>query len=354
MRKAAFTAIMLALMAVVTLALGELAVRLVYPQPELYPRYRYSERYGHVLPASATIVNRLPGAWRFVYHTNEYGYRVSMPEISNRYDLPSVAVLGDSFTFGSGVHDGEEYPAVLAKRLAGQANVVNLGVGGFGLTQEIRAFYEFGLLFQPDVVVLQFSGNDPDDNFYARVTTVENGRFRFHRDRSMGGALSGLKNWLSGSFLQRSALYNLVRNRAYFYWEARVVAREAADERQRKESFHNELLGTFADDLHRRGIRLLVIGVPGQLAAWPGIERRVEALERSGRLHYLRTERWFAGLSGYGSPEGHAWGAKGHRIVAEQLEQPLRAALQTAQLAQAASCGCNDDDGMPGPWRTRN
>src|SRR5438105_3236484 len=115
-RKAAFTAVMLLLMAAATLAFVELAVRVVFPQPEFYPRYRYSERYGHLLPASATIVNRMPGAWRFVYRTNEYGFRVAMPEISNRYDLPNVVLLGDSYTFGVGVNDGEQYSAVLSKQ----------------------------------------------------------------------------------------------------------------------------------------------------------------------------------------------------------------------------------------------
>ena len=332
-RKSAFTAIMLLLMIAATLAFIEIAARVVFPQPELYPRYRYSERYGHLLPASATIVNQLPGAWRFVYHTNEYGYRVSMPELSSRYHLPNVVVLGDSFTFGAGVNDGEEYPAVLAKQLAAKASIVNLGVGGFGLTQEIRTFYEFGLLFQPAVVVLQFCANDPDDNFYAKVTTVEDGRLRFHRDQSMGGALSHLKDSLGGSILQRSTAYNLVRNRAYKYWEARVVERESVGDRQRKETFYNDLLTAFAADLHRRGIRLLLFDVPGQLASWPGIQSHAEALERGGLLRYQRTEHWFDGVPDYGSPEGH-WGVKGNRVVAEQLAEPLRAALPVLTAAQ--------------------
>lgn len=333
-RKYAFTAIMVSLMVAATALFTELAVRFVFPQPEIYPRYRYSERYGHALPASATIVNQLPGAWRFVYRTNEYGYRISMPEISSRYDLPNVVVLGDSFTFGVGVNDGEEYSAVLAQRLVGQANVVNLGVGGFGLTQEIRTFYEFGLLFQPAVVLLQFCANDPDENLYAQVTTVEDGRFRFHRDRAMGSGLARLKDWLSQSILQRSAAYNLVRNRAYKYWEARTVARAAAGETLSKEAIYNQLLVTFAEDLRRRGIPLLMFGVPGQLANWPGIESQVEALDRGGLLRHLRAEPWFAGHSDYGSPEGHVWGAKGHRIVAEHLAEPVRAALQTTAVAQ--------------------
>src|SRR5207249_11303620 len=99
-RKLAFTAIMLLLMIAATLAFIEIAARVAFPQPELYPRYRYSERYGHLLPASATIVNQLPGAWRFVYHTNEYGYRVSMPELSSRYDLPNVVVRSEERRVG--------------------------------------------------------------------------------------------------------------------------------------------------------------------------------------------------------------------------------------------------------------
>lgn len=318
---------MLAFVAAATLIIFELGARFLAPQPQLYPRYRYSERFGHLLPESSTIVHELPGVWRFVYHTNEYGYRVSMPEISNRYGEPNVVLLGDSVTFGQGVNDGEQYSALLAKHLDGHASVVNLGVPSFGLTHEIRTFYEFGLLYQPAVVVLQFTSNDPHDNFYEKVTTVEDGRFRFHLDRSMSGNLASAKSWLSGSLLQRSAAYNFIRNYAYTYWQARVVARESAGDRHRVEAFYNELLRAFADDLRRRGIELVMLDAPGHLAAWPGILREVEALDRAGWLRLLRPSAWFIGVTDYGTPEGHPWGVKGHRIVAEHLVEPLREAL---------------------------
>ena len=334
-RRVAFTCIMLFLMTAVTLVFFELAVRLVYPQAEFFPRYRYSERYGHTLPESSTLVSQMPGSWRFVYNTNEYGYRMSMPQISNRYDRPNIVFLGDSNTFGIGVNDGEEYPAVLAKRLTPNGDTVNLGVGGFGLTHEIRTFYEFGVLFQPAVVVLQFGDNDPDENFYEMVTIIEDGRFRFPRTRSMDRTMGSVKDWLGSSIIQRSAAYNVVRNYAFKMWLVRAVERETAADARRKEVFYNELLTAFAKDLRRRDVPLVFFDVPGNLARWPGILTHVKSLDREGLLHYLPTDRWFMGVTGYDTPEGHAWGVKGHRIVAEHLVEPLRALLEGANPASS-------------------
>ena len=327
-RKVVFPVLMWAIVVVVTLAFLEGLVRIVSPQPELLPRFRTSMRYGHEMVPLADITEQLPGRWRFVYHTNEYGYRAPMPEVSNVYDLPHIVVLGDSNTFGLGVNDGEEYCAVLERMFQGQAEIVNLGVPGFGLTNEIRTFYEFGVLFQPSVVVLQFAGNDPDDNFYENVTTFDDGRFRFHIDRSIG-RLGWLKDWLSGSILQRSAAYNFIRNQAYAYWRERTISTETARAREDKVAFYNKLLRAFAQDLKRRGIALLFFAVtePDNFGVRPGILAEVERLDREGLLHYLPSEPWFAGVSDYGTPEGHAWGAKGHAIVAAHLSQPLRELL---------------------------
>ncbi|MFN2646292.1 MAG: SGNH/GDSL hydrolase family protein [Burkholderiales bacterium] len=313
----------------ITLALLEVAVRFVVPQAELHPRYRYSERYGHELPRSTTMVHEMPGAWRFTYTTNEYGFRAPMPPISNRYDRPNVVVLGDSCTFGQGVNDGEEYSAALARRLGDAARVVNLGVPGFGLTHEIRAFYEFAVLFQPALVILQFHMNDVEDNVLETVTTVENGRFVFHRDRSIAGPLRSLKDWLSGSVVQHSAAYNLIRNTAYETWRRHVVHYESAEARVAKEAFYDELFTAFAEDLHRRGIALIMFDVPHHLSRWPGVMSHVQSLQARGLVELLDTAQWFTGVTNYGTPEGHPWGALGHRVVAEHLGPAVRAGLAT-------------------------
>jgi hypothetical protein len=310
-------------------------VRLINPQEEMMPRYRYSTRYGHKLMPSATITHQLPGVWRIIYHTNEHGFRTGMPSVSNVYDRPNIVVIGDSNTFGLGVADGEEFSALLNNALGTEASVVNLGVPGWGLTSEIRAYYEFGRLFDPRIVILQFSDNDPDDNMYQRVTTVENGRFRFHLDNSMNSWAARAKDWLGDSVFQKSQLYNFIRYNGYAYWRGRMIARESENDMEKKEIFYNDLLIAFALDLSKRHIPLVMLSPPNQLAMWPRILKQVESLDRQGLLRYVRTEPWFANLSNFYAPDGHPWGTIGHRVVAEHLADVLRDGLSGGRVGEA-------------------
>ena len=45
---------------------------------------------------------------------------------------------------------------VLQRGLKVSIDVINLSVAGYGLTQEIRRYYEFGQLFLPSYVILEF------------------------------------------------------------------------------------------------------------------------------------------------------------------------------------------------------
>jgi hypothetical protein len=334
----------------------EVMLRLFAPQPYIYPRYQYSERYGQVLYPSTVMVAEAPGEWRFTYTTSEYGFRAPTVPVSSRYDLPNIVVLGDSYSFGIGVNDGQEFPAVLAQDLAGQANVVNLGVPGYGLTQEIRLYYEFGRSFEPRVLLLQFTNNDPDDNLFYRVTEIENGRFVFRHDQSISPFLQSVKDFLGRSVIQRSQAYNYVRNFAYETLRKRAVARalpsgtSAADRapNNSKEDFHNALLELLVQDLDRRHVEVVLIGVDGHLAQFPRILAKVKELARRGLLTYVATEPWFRGVSSYASPEGHAWGVQAHRIVARQLA-PILAELLSAPAGRSPETAAALSSGAAAP-----
>ncbi|MCB9664664.1 MAG: hypothetical protein H6732_11170 [Alphaproteobacteria bacterium] len=72
-----------------------------------------------------------------------------------------VVLLGDSFTYGADVGNGETWAARLAARRPDLA-VTNLGVPGFSLEQILLRWRRDGRPLQPDVVVLGFVESDID------------------------------------------------------------------------------------------------------------------------------------------------------------------------------------------------
>lgn len=79
---------------------------------------------------------------------------------------PKVLCLGDSFTFGEGVREGDTYPAQLEKFLnkdAAGVAVFNGGVQGYGTGQALIFFERTGRALKPDLVILGFVLNDACD-----------------------------------------------------------------------------------------------------------------------------------------------------------------------------------------------
>lgn len=71
-------------------------------------------------------------------------------------DTLRIAVFGDSFTAGEEVKDGETWPTHLEQLLnqAGiRAEVLNFGVGAYGMGQAFLRWQHLGEGFQPDIVI---------------------------------------------------------------------------------------------------------------------------------------------------------------------------------------------------------
>ena len=331
-KKILFFLMGLLLVGTITVVAAEVMIRFVSPQRSMYPRWEFSSRYGFEPFESTEMVHTLPGQWRYIYSINEYRYRGEAVPISDRYRETNVVVLGDSYTFGQGVQDNEVYTAVMQRILNPDFSVINLGVGGWGLTQQIRRYYEFGRLYEPRFVILQFSSNDPSDNVRDRVTIVEDGRFRF---QEAGGSTNHLRKYLSRSIIfQKSQLYNLFRDAGYAFVNRSVMEdaqQELALDHDRgvpdEEQLYNELLEVFAKSLHERGVDLIVMAVEEQLSSFPHIRDKILDLESEGHLLYVDTAEWFdwsPGLPGHYeeamSPEGH-WGEEAHRLIGTKLSE---------------------------------
>ena len=77
-----------------------------------------------------------------------------------------VVVVGDSFTFGQCANDDETYPAVMEATLP-NAEVLNLGVMGYGQDQALLRLRRDGFRYRPDVVVFGFHKSNMERNLLA-------------------------------------------------------------------------------------------------------------------------------------------------------------------------------------------
>jgi lysophospholipase L1-like esterase len=157
----------------VSLALAEIAVRLVRPQPvmtisgPLYvpdPPRRYRLRPGFV----GTVGNRVEFETRVaIDREGMRGAETGPREPGTLRGSLRILALGDSFTFGVGAEAGETYPARLQEILRARglrAEVLNAGVPGYGVPDEAAWFARWGKPLAPDVVLVTvFIGNDLQD-----------------------------------------------------------------------------------------------------------------------------------------------------------------------------------------------
>ncbi|NVJ47601.1 MAG: SGNH/GDSL hydrolase family protein [Cytophagia bacterium] len=76
-----------------------------------------------------------------------------------------IAVIGDSYTMGSGVADHENYTTLIENKFTKQypemnIEVLNFGVGGYGLRNYDAVLRSKAMLFDPDLLIIGFSDND--------------------------------------------------------------------------------------------------------------------------------------------------------------------------------------------------
>jgi hypothetical protein len=122
---------------------------------------------------------------------------------------------------------------------------------------------------------------------------VHDGHFRFH-DSNQG--IYRIKELLSRSWIQKSQIYNLFRDRLYRLMESRVVENERAavdrgsssSAESAEERVYVELLRPFAEDLHASGVKLVFLTVNGQLEGFPEIAGEVRRLQEEGLLGFAR------------------------------------------------------------------
>jgi lysophospholipase L1-like esterase len=188
-----------ALLVVVTLLLlvplAEVVVRIAAPQTlpsqefirgfVLRDMYVADEKAGfRVAPNFQGRIDR--GGVVTEFSTNSLGLRG--PELAPKAPGERrILALGDSFTWGWGVPQGEEWVAIMERtideRLGRDAVVaVNGGVNAYGTENELALLERIGRDVAPDLVLVGFFANDFTDNLFGAtgVYTVKDGYLYDH------------------------------------------------------------------------------------------------------------------------------------------------------------------------------
>ena len=160
------------------------------------PRLRFELRPGSAVRAEVE------------YRVNAQGLRGRETTVEKPKGLRRVAVLGDSIAFGYWVAERDGFPSQLEAMLnatgaPGHVEVLNFGVPGYNLDQEIEALRARGLAFSPDLVVVAFCLNDLEGLFSYELGLVQD------RAARKGSWLGRLREGLLG----RSLLFSWIEYR---------------------------------------------------------------------------------------------------------------------------------------------
>ncbi len=319
------------------LIIGELFLALFNPQAYIHPKHDFSENYRQLPFPNVKMEHSIPPDNVRHYTTNAYGHRGAYIPIAKQYDLPNIVLMGDSFTFGVGVNDGDEWGSVLSRKLNGEYNIINTGVGGWGLGQQIRRYYEFGELFKPQIVIVLFCLNDPHDNFVAFCTRINENGFEFV-DFPKNDNLTAywFSKFLGKSFLLKSNLISFFRSKRGEILDNKAFEKNHSDKSRTKktlseERFYNDLFNLFSKDLHEKGIQILFTSVNNysegqiisQLDSFPRIKNNIQRLDSLDIIHYINVDTSFTAKDMILAPDGHydkEWNLKLATELAEYIK----------------------------------
>lgn len=136
--------------------------------------------------------------------TNSQGFRDRERTFARASGAPRVLALGDSLTWGAGVSYDETFTALLEGSLQATvpgAEVINVGVPGWGPHEEFHLLKVYGITLQPTVVLLNFFvGNDIhnerwEDTNLARILVVAGQSYYVHSNGNRVHDTLGPDRW---------------------------------------------------------------------------------------------------------------------------------------------------------------
>lgn len=117
---------------------------------------QFDENLGWSLKPRSIGTSRRTGQ-KIEYHINSKGLRDDETSYEKPDGVFRIVALGDSFTFGSGVPI-EKHFSTLLERYFKNVEVINMGVGGYGVDQAYLFLKSEGFRYEPDIVLVYEPG----------------------------------------------------------------------------------------------------------------------------------------------------------------------------------------------------
>jgi hypothetical protein len=303
---------------------------LARPEPPIYPGERpvasgptVDPRIGWKLPPYARV-EESGGDYSVTYRANAQGFR-SAHDFGRPTARRRLALLGDSYTFGTGVDDDATFAARLEGRLR-RVRTYNFGIGGFGIDQMWMTLRHYALEVDPDVVVLSFIRNDLD----RALSAIRRGHdwlakptFRLQEGRlvplTLENAPPAAYRWIAA----RSRLFELARG-----LESSIGWRFPTGYRWR---LNRALFAAIRDECRAAGVPLVVVHLPvnrrtpSPMLADEFAELEIPFLDLTDRLPPDADSLYFEHDPHF-SPRGHAFAADeiARFLIERGLAEPAR------------------------------
>ncbi len=287
----------------------------IYPPPlylgdvETVKDETYDPALGWKLPPG-TVTPETSDEYSVTYGSNRQGFRSGR---DFALDAPGrrIALLGDSYTFGSGVEDDETFCAVLETMLD-DTWCDNFGIGAYGIDQMWLALRHVALPLEPDAVVLSFIRYDLDRSLSSyRQDHVWRWKpaFRLSAGELVPMTLENRPGAARRCLHQRSRLHRMWRK-----LENSLSRRYAIGARWR---LNRAIFAAIRDDCKRAGVPLIVVHIPiNRRKPVPVFERELADLG----IDYLDlTPRLPAGADALYYPRDRHFNAAGHRFAARAI-----------------------------------
>ena len=289
--------------------------------------------------------------------TNQDGFR-SMREYAEEKPagVTRILALGDSFTFGFGVEDAENFPAVL-EAAHPDLEAINLGVAGYGVDQILMAYREIGAHYHPDYVVISIF---PEDFWRSLRAFADTGHAKPYFVLNPKGQPElrnvpvpqpfTLRTNQFPEVIQYGPVERLLMQSAAWRLTQRGLTRLGKNFRWIDPDTTAEwilgkaLLKTLIEEIRASGSQpVLVLIAPERWMAGDrkeSVHKSVIRLVQSEKVDFIDLAPDFREAVGKGKvsdfyiPEDGHWTVKGHQLVASILEKYLKE--QGVELAAAA------------------